>query len=87
MMRKLTVTGLAALAVAGLAGTGAALASSSHGTRPAAAVVETDKSSHESSPRDRQTTERSAKEHSMRDLSLERRSSDHARRHVIRSMR
>ena len=36
MMRKLTATGLTALALAGLVGTGAALAGSSHSARPAA---------------------------------------------------
>jgi hypothetical protein len=39
MMRKLTATALTALAVAGLAGTGAAFASGTHATKPAASAV------------------------------------------------
>jgi hypothetical protein len=59
MMRKLTATGLVALAVAGLAGTGAAFASSTHSTKAPTAAV-----SHERSPSDNSTRDGTRDTHS-----------------------
>ena len=68
MMRKLTATGLAALAVAGLAGTGAALASSPHSTKAAAVSVAQERSSRDSAndrSRDAHSSERTSDTHAL----------------------
>ena len=78
MMRKLTATGLAALAVAGFAGTGAAFAASSQAHKPAASAVSFDKSSKDTQVRDRSSSDTSSKEGSTTDRSHETHSSDRA---------
>ena len=67
MMRKLTATGLAVVAVAGLTGAGAAFAASSHSAKPVAAVTSLDRSSRDSMSVDRHTSVGLSQENSSRD--------------------
>jgi hypothetical protein len=78
MMRKLTATGLATLAVAGIAGTGAAFAASSHPGKPPVASVSADKSSSKDTARERASSDRASRERHSMDRSHETRSSDRA---------
>ena len=57
MMRELTATGLTVLALAGLAGTGAALAASPHSGRPSIHATHTD-SAREGASSDRSSRDR-----------------------------
>jgi hypothetical protein len=76
MMRKLTATGLATLAVAGFAGTGAAFAASSQAAKPAAVAVCLDKPSRDTQVRERASSDTSSKERSTTDRSHDTHSTD-----------
>lgn len=67
MMRKLTATGLAVVAVAGLTGTGAALAASSQSAKPVAAATSLDRSSRDRASVDRHASGGLSQERSSRD--------------------
>jgi hypothetical protein len=76
MMRKLTATGLATLAVAGLVGTGAAFAATSHTAKPLAGTVSTDRSSKEASFRDKESAAKTPREKSAANRSHDAHASD-----------
>ena len=76
MMRKLTATRLTAVAVAGLAGTGAALAASSYGAKPVTTAVSVDKPS--KNARVHESSERTSRERATKDRSDDTRSTERA---------
>jgi basic membrane lipoprotein Med (substrate-binding protein (PBP1-ABC) superfamily) len=76
MMRNPTAAGIAAVVLAGLAGTGSALAAPTHAAKPLAGAVSSRDSSNDRSFRENGSIDKLSKDHSSPDRVQETQSSD-----------